>query len=1268
MADDWESLRVGAAPNSWEALREQQPEEPPAVPQPLIDRMSQPDQPAPDFEKERQKWYSERVGAWAGRHMQQGDIVGAAVGGLAYRGAQLLEAPFKVGIAAHKAVTEGLTPEEELDAGQNAAIVQGIYGGSPPAALGGAPVARLGNVTVKPFVDNAAKEILKPVDRALTEAGLSAASDNSHADLANASAVAGGHSDMQRAGPTGQEPIGGLPWKQDFEQATQAVGGDERTTEKLQRLYNEYGVHPNEAALDAKVNPETRESLLSADKADLPREYDPWAQIPGIGFRGYEPEPEFPAKLDAAIAGAQQGGLEAARREPYFQNIPGRGKPKTAPEIAAFGEGEVPEHPGEAPSFGIPSGGFDVYAHPEGPAARQPIYSYSDRDRNIFRRMWDAIIEFKNNMITPDLVSEEARMADPKFARYKAATQNQRDVLLRQSEQEHQYWRTVSDTDRIGYLDDIEHGRLKDMPANMEQRALDHRARLAWAYEKEAEKGSKAGWLEDYFPHIWENPDKARAFIQSRIEQFGATYFQKERHFDYIREGLDAGLRLKSTNPEDLIVMRELASADMIERVNLLERLERQGQAVRVAEQDIKELTRNGWQVINGPDRAQWAIAPDVQPLWQNVINSVGLWGNEGMPGSAFRGWMAFKNLWAPIKLAASAFHFLHVFHINWNNSMARAWSQLTKGGDLTGAYASVKDAFLGGFKAMTWGEPGKNLNLGLTLREARTLPENLRPPELNAAIKLFERGGFVPEISEEMRINARRGIEDALDNGTYWSIVPNAVREGIRIIQKPLFEEWIPNLRAAAYTNEAQALFSRRPELIDTDAGDLALRSIAKQVDNRFGQMFYGSLFWNKTLADSLKGALLSLGWQLGFIREFVGAPLQSAARVLDSALGNKRSPGQQVIADATNKMPFVLSYMTSGMLFNGIMTMAFTGEMPEGYDYIFARIGGKNPDGSPRRVTNMFYLREIPMLIKHVEEAGGGLAGAAIGTMNMFWNKTMLEPFKEMIQNRDFYGSEIWDENGPVYMKALQGIQHFFGNEMSPISVTGAKRSLATGGNWGEASMSFVGFGPAPGYVAKDAFQNRMEYLYRRHVLPEARDFASGEKARNLIDIRNRINKARTDRDLASLNQAGRDYLNAGGSRQSMANAILGVPADIAQFRALPEADQKALMEMATPAQKEKYGPFQKTNVAKQVATMIYQSNELRQRGAHVAADAVQAQMQDVIRNAVKDGTITDGAALRRSITQEMIARGAPALSSILQIPKKLRPQYAPQLKEFH
>ena len=68
-------------------------------------------------------------------------------------------------------------------------------------------------------------------------------------------------------------------------------------------------------------------------------------------------------------------------------------------------------------------------------------------------------------------------------------------------------------------------------------------------------------------------------------------------------------------------------------------------------------LVGAGWQTLNAPNGKQWMIHPDVVPLWENAVNAKGLWAREDTLGSTFRAWMKFKNIWVPIKLAASMFH-----------------------------------------------------------------------------------------------------------------------------------------------------------------------------------------------------------------------------------------------------------------------------------------------------------------------------------------------------------------------------------------------------------------------------------------------------------------------------------------------------------------------------------------------------------------------------------------------------------------------------------
>jgi hypothetical protein len=860
--------------------------------------------------------------------------------------------------------------------------------------------------------------------------------------------------------------------------------------------------------------------------------------------------------------------------------------------------------------------------------------SFGDPSKVIktFKNFWTSTFQ-------PELVSDRALLADPLFARYKSSQAQEKDALVRQSESEWNYWNKRSDAQRIHFLDDLETAAFGRVPADPREAAMAkrYRAMLDENWRLEKQYGSQAAFVEDYFPHIWERPDDWRAFAEARSAQVGPTWFQKKRTIDYITDGLAAGLKLKYTNPVDIVVHRLSSGVDMRQRMELLHQLKDQGLSWEGV-QGGDMLVRRGWRLINAPDRKQWVIAPDAQPLWKNAVDAKGLWQAEHLGGSIFRGWMALKNAWVPVKLAMSAFHPLHVLHINYSNGLAQGWDQLVKGRDPMAALKSVAGGFVGPLVAApgattgavagallgstvgmpVWGGIAGSMagaatfgalkraglahdlpHQGKTGKAAWRKRPNQQTPEEKAIVALMNDGGFVPQLSEQMKIGAQRSLAVAFQKalrkeatpGDWKHIVTAGMRRGIEKLQGPIFEQWIPALKTAAYLNQAAALLKRRPELL-TYHNDrrVALRAIAKSIDNRFGEMFYGNLFWNRYLKDASIASFLSLGWNAGFVREFGGAVAETVTRPAGLLPPFKPSDSRRNIREATNKIPFAIAYMASSALILGMMSMLMDDDHkpPEGLDWIFPRVGGTNPDGSPRRLTNMSYIREIPMLMKHIQERGGN---ALTGTAEMVWNKLMFEPFHELMNNRDYYGYNIWDENAPIYKQIWQGIRHMWGDQ-SPMTLAGAKRAAELSGKEFPSltdavthpdklldalkakgvDLSMLGFGPAPAYVEKSSIQNRIGYLYQQHVAPGSRPHADEENVEEKMAVRTAIMIAKRDHD-PEMMQAARERGRAIGLTPKYMAEIGKTPTDVYLFSRLPADDQKSILARATPEEKERY-----------------------------------------------------------------------------------------------
>lgn len=794
----------------------------------------------------------------------------------------------------------------------------------------------------------------------------------------------------------------------------------------------------------------------------------------------------------------------------------------------------------------------------------------------------------------PELISDVAMKADAAFAEYASRREGERTRIYaggpeRPAIKRERMWDKVPEAKRIGFLGQVERGE----PVEPQFRAVAqlYRKMLDTAYQMEQTWGSKAQYVSDYFPHIWERP-RGKPPIEQHIENLGPTWFQKARTFELIQEGLDAGYKLRNTNPEVLIRQRLMSGADMRERMRLFNEFKKMGLAREVRSvNDPAALSREGWQKVNLPNREQAFLHPDIMPGWENAVTARGYWSDETMKGDAFRAWMGFKNVWVPIKLALSGFHALHVYGINIATHLSRALHELGvdpfvslargKPGKAVTDLARAAESFARAFSPYQ--------GLGKRARYQAMLGENARTPEGRWAVRAMEIGGFSPMMSEQLRIDASAKLRQAAHNWSLLKIPYHGTRLAIQKIQAPLFEHWIPHLKTAGYLEDIARWVRNNPELaLDPVQERVAYRAIAKSMDNRFGEMFYSSLFWNRKIKDLGIAAHLSLGWNLGFLREFGGAGLETLTRPATAVGLMKPGEARLTARSATNKITFATVYMGTGAALMGLMTKLFTGEDPEGMDYVFPRVGGNNPDGSPRRLTTMWYLREIPMAKKHAEEHGGGVTGWTAGLRDMWFNKMLAGPVIELMRNQNYYGQQIFDPDAPAYQQMQQFFSHVAREQISPITMSGARRAEEAAGvepKWypttKEGLLSYLGFSPAPKYAERTATQNRIAHLYREHVAPATRAYEEPELGEHKRTAAQKVLRALQSGDRAALATARQEAVRAGLSARYV-NELGVISSDQRMFRQLSSmAPNKALavLENASPEERGRYWPYTAT-----------------------------------------------------------------------------------------
>lgn len=617
---------------------------------------------------------------------------------------------------------------------------------------------------------------------------------------------------------------------------------------------------------------------------------------------------------------------------------------------------------------------------------------------------------------------------------------------------------------------------------------------------------------DNYIPHLFERPDSVRAYLAEKFGKgWGTPSFIKERSFKTINEAVQAGYKLKYTNPEEMMLARQYASDIAAMRVGILRDLHDYGLAIEKGKRDTAPI---GYTPQRSPTGQWYFVHEQANAPLHNAFDSFSLWQDKTLLGDVFRGGMWLKNAIVPVHLALSGFHVLHVAHIDNAAAIARAFEpgsggpikrlgQVLSGIPPFSLYSTfVRNPLMGAHYVRVFDDA----IAGHRLTE-----------QDETALQYMLEGGYTPHMDAVYRNGAEKSMLQAwapVVKGQVWKL-PSALMTTLR---RPIFEIWIPNLKTASYLNDVSSLLKANPELLDNPAArKLQLRRIQKSVDNRYGEMSYNNLFWTRWAKDLAVLNTLSLGWQLGFIREYGGGAMDLGQLTARTVAGQ----GVRALKEGALHRPlFVTAYTTTALAYGGLMTYAMTGVPPKDWmDYVYPR----QADGS--RVNTMFYTREIAGILKHMENQGviSGLSHLAM-SKSSGWLGTLTEFFGGVtgVRPMDNFGREFTDPEAPLLKRTEQTLAHVLG-ELQPISTQnvealypGTARFTEHPGEYlkekasavaeapGKAVMSLSGFTPAPKYVSESKTEAQIQDYYHRFVAPQETPYDQAEHSKEYTQLR--------------------------------------------------------------------------------------------------------------------------------------------------------------------
>jgi len=136
-----------------------------------------------------------------------------------------------------------------------------------------------------------------------------------------------------------------------------------------------------------------------------------------------------------------------------------------------------------------------------------------------------------------------------------------KDVVVQETlKKAHRAFTWMSKDDVYKFMDNMENGKPQQTEntqkiSDVFRKLLDSRKDAVQSLGK----GHLESFYENYFPHIWEDPKKAKNVISTilgrkRLE--GSKSFLKQRKIMTIKDGVERGLKLVSENPVDLVSLK----------------------------------------------------------------------------------------------------------------------------------------------------------------------------------------------------------------------------------------------------------------------------------------------------------------------------------------------------------------------------------------------------------------------------------------------------------------------------------------------------------------------------------------------------------------------------------------------------------------------------------------------------------------------------------------------------------------------------------------
>lgn len=485
--------------------------------------------------------------------------------------------------------------------------------------------------------------------------------------------------------------------------------------------------------------------------------------------------------------------------------------------------------------------------------------------------------------------------------------------------------------------------------------------------------------------------------------------------------------------------------------------------------------------------RGRW-YAPDAAA---NVINnylSPGLRSKSGV----FRTYLGLANVMNQFQLGWSMFHLGFTSMDAATSKLSLAIEQAVAGKPQQAILSALNSPLeLAGAAtaivakgAERLGVKGASMALApfsSVLRGDAILQEWMRPGSQGAEITriadAMEKAGGRAKQDEFYRTNMVENATKAFKEGNVLGgllRLPFALTDAF---SKPIMEWIVPAQKAALFSDLARIEFEKLGPNASEEAVREAMAKAWDSADNRMGQVVYDNLFWNKAAKEVAMASVRSLGWNLGTFRELGGGATDWLKAGVDVAKLQK--------PELTHRMAYTIAMPALAGMIGGILHYLMTGQPPEETnDWFYPKTGRQDETGHDIRLSLPSYMKDVYAYAGHpLTTLGHKMHPAIAATI-------------EMLQNKDFYGTKIRNEDDPLVKQAIEVAAHTAG-QFVPFAVRGQQQIRKGEGGVAESLLPFIGITPAPGSITHSAAEQLASDLLRQKMPVGARTQEQATKA---------------------------------------------------------------------------------------------------------------------------------------------------------------------------